>query len=66
VRRNDPDGRLLASVGPPARKPTMPAFGGSAQLFVAAAPDADPPGGGLYLLDPRVAGLAIPSFDPQA
>ena len=67
VHRYDPDGRLMASHPLPARKPTMPAFGGPGltTLFVTTAADAGGEGGGLYALDAGVAGLAIPPFDPE-
>jgi sugar lactone lactonase YvrE len=68
VHRYDPDGRLMASVPLPARKPTMPAFGGPGltTLFVTTASDDGREGGGLYALDAGVAGLAVPPFDPSA
>ena len=61
LHRYDPDGRLMAAYPLPARKPTMPAFGGEGlrTLFVTTAADDDPPGGGagggLYALDVGVA-----------
>jgi sugar lactone lactonase YvrE len=66
IHRYDPDGRLMSSHPLPARKPTMPAFGGPglATLFVTTARDEGREGGGLYALDPGVPGLAIPPFDP--
>jgi len=68
IHRYDPDGRLMASFPLPARKPTMPAFGGPGltRLFVTTARDQGGEGGGLYGLDAGVAGLPIPPFDPQA
>ncbi len=68
VCRYDPDGRLMASYPVPARKPTMPAFGGPGlrRLFVTTASDAGREGGGLYALDAGVAGLPIPPFDAEA
>ena len=70
LHRYDPDGRLMAAYPLPARKPTMPAFGGEGlrTLFVTTAADNAPPGGGaggdLYALDVGVAGAPIPAFDP--
>jgi sugar lactone lactonase YvrE len=68
VHRYDPDGRLMAAFALPARKATMPAFGGLdfATLYVTTARDEGREGGGLYALDAGVAGLPIPAFDPDA
>lgn len=68
VCRYDPDGALIAEYPIPARSPTMPAFGGPdlATLYVTTAQHADGSGGGLYALDPGVAGLPSRAFDPQA
>lgn len=68
VHRYDPDGKLMAAYPLPARKPTMPAFGGADLkiLFVTTAADEGGPGGGLYALDAGVAGAPIPAFDPEA
>jgi sugar lactone lactonase YvrE len=67
VCRFDPEGRLMATFPLAARKPSMPAFGGPglARLFVTTAADGDREGGGLYALDPGVAGSLIPPFDPE-
>jgi sugar lactone lactonase YvrE len=61
VHRYDPDGRLMASFALPARKPTMPAFGGPGltRLYVTTAADEGREGGGLYALDAGVAGEAV-------
>jgi sugar lactone lactonase YvrE len=66
LHRYDPDGRLMAQYPLPARKVTMPAFGGEGlkTLFVTTAADEGRDGGGLYACEPGVAGLAIPAFDP--
>jgi sugar lactone lactonase YvrE len=66
LHRYDPDGRLMAQYPLPARKVTMPAFGGEGlkTLFVTTAADDGREGGGLYACEPGVAGLAIPPFDP--
>ena len=66
LHRYDPDGRLMGQYPLPARKVTMPAFGGEGlkTLFVTTAADEGREGGGLYAFDPGVAGLAIPAFDP--
>jgi sugar lactone lactonase YvrE len=68
VCRFDPDGRLMAAIPLPARRPTMAAFGGPdlTRLFVTTATDPGGEGGGLYALDAGVAGLPIPAFDPAA
>jgi sugar lactone lactonase YvrE len=68
IHRYDPDGRLMASHPLPARKPTMPAFGGPglSTLYVTTASDAGREGGGLYAMDAGVAGAPIPPFDPSA
>jgi sugar lactone lactonase YvrE len=67
IARFDPDGRLIAEHRLPARKPTMPAFGGPdlKTLFVTTASDEGGEGGGLYAIDAGVAGAPIPSFDQQ-
>jgi len=66
LHRYDPEGRLMAQYPLPARKVTMPAFGGEGlkTLFVTTAADDGREGGGLYACEPGVAGLAIPPFDP--
>ena len=66
LHRYDPDGRLMGQYPLPARKVTMPAFGGEGlkTLFVTTAADEGREGGGLYAFEPGVAGLAIPAFDP--
>jgi sugar lactone lactonase YvrE len=66
VHRYDPDGRLMASFPVPARRPTMPAFGGPdlKSLYLTSARDgaspeelqAWPQSGGLFLLETEVAG----------
>lgn len=68
VHRYGPDGRLISAHRLPARKVTMPAFGGPGlkTLYVTTAADGAADGGGLYALDAGVAGLAIPPFDPDA
>lgn len=68
VHRYDPDGRLMSAHRLPARKVTMPAFGGPElkTLFVTTAADGEAEGGGLYAFETEVAGLAIPPFDPDA
>ena len=67
IHRYDPDGRLMAAYPLPARKVTMPAFGGADMktLFVTTAADGDREGGDLYALATDVAGLASPTFDPE-
>ncbi len=67
VARFDPDGRLIEAVAVPARKPTMPAFGGTdlRTLFLTTAADGEAPGGGLYGLDVDVPGAPVPPFDPR-
>jgi sugar lactone lactonase YvrE len=68
LHRYDPDGGLMAAYPLPARKVTMPAFGGPdlKTLFVTTAADEGREGGGLYALHVDVAGLPIPPFDPNA
>jgi sugar lactone lactonase YvrE len=58
----------MAAYPLPARKVTMPAFGGPdlKTLFVTTARDDGREGGGLYAMQTDVAGLAIPPFDPTA
>jgi sugar lactone lactonase YvrE len=75
VQRYDPDGRLLAEYPVPVRCPTMVAFGGPEMktLFLTSAragrSEAElaqfPQSGGLFALDPGVAGLPKPLFDPD-
>jgi sugar lactone lactonase YvrE len=67
IHRYDPDGVLMKAYPLPARKPTMPAFGGPDMktLFVTTAADDDGrEGGDLYALDAGVAGVATALFDP--
>ena len=68
IHRYDPDGRLMAAYPLPARKPTMPAFGGADMktLFVTTAADDGREGGDLYALAAEVAGLSSAVFDPEA
>lgn len=73
VHRYDPDGRLISSHSVPARRPTMPAFGGPdlKTLYLTTARDGGLPGeleafpqsGGLFALELDVAGLPEPLFD---
>lgn len=67
IHRYDPDGHLMSSHPVPARKCTMPAFGGPdlKTLYVTSAADEGREGGDLYALDVDVAGLPIPPFDPR-
>jgi len=67
LHRYDPDGGLMAQYPLPARKVTMPAFGGEGlkTLFVTTAADEGKAGGDLYAFEPGVAGLPIPAFDPE-
>ena len=69
VARYAPDGRLVAEYPAPARKVTMPAFGGAdlRTLYLASARDpATGEGGDLYAMDAGVAGLPATPFDPAA
>jgi sugar lactone lactonase YvrE len=68
IQRYDPDGHLMSEFPLPARRPTMPAFGGADMktLFVTTARDERGEGGGLYALDVDVAGLATFLFDPNS
>jgi len=68
IHRYDPDGRLMAAYPLPARKVTMPAFGGADRktLFVTTAADEGGEGGDLYALATDVAGLPSALFDPKA
>jgi len=69
VHRYDPDGALMAQYPAPARRPTMPRFGGPdlTTLYLTSAVDpADAVPGALYAMDVDVAGLATPLFDPTA
>jgi sugar lactone lactonase YvrE len=68
VARFDPAGRRMAEYPLPARKPTMPAFGGPElrTLFVTTAADEGREGGDLYALDAGVSGAPIPLFDEAA
>lgn len=66
VQRYDRAGRLLAEYRVPARRPTMPAFGGGdlKTLFVTTAHDpGDGSGGGLFALQVDTPGLPSPLFD---
>jgi sugar lactone lactonase YvrE len=67
IQRYDPDGQLMSEFPVPARRPTMPAFGGPDMktLFVTTARDERGEGGGLYALDVDVAGLPSFLFDPN-
>jgi len=67
VQRYDPDGRLMSEYTIPARRPTMPAFGGPdlKTLFVTTARDENGAGGGLYALEVDVPGLTTFLFDPK-
>ena len=67
VHRYSSTGELLGRYPLPARKVTMPAFGGEGlgTLFVTSAADEGKEGGGLYACEPGVAGLPIPPFDPE-
>lgn len=66
VARYDPDGRLMAEFAAPAKKVTMPAFGGAdlKTLYLTSARDAADEGGDLYAMEVEVAGLALRPFDP--
>jgi sugar lactone lactonase YvrE len=67
VRRYDPDGKVMADYPVPALNVTMPAFGGADMktLFVTTARDKKGgPGGGLYAMPVKVAGVAGTYFDP--
>lgn len=66
LHRYDADGRLTGAYPLPARKATMPAFGGPGlkRLFVTTAKDEGREGGGLYAMDAGVAGAPILPFDP--
>lgn len=69
VARYDPDGRLMAEYPAPARKVTMPAFGGAdlKTLYLTSARDpATGEGGDLYAMEAGVAGLPATPFDPAA
>src|SRR5690606_37189338 len=69
VARYDPDGRLMAEFAAPARKVTMPAFGGAdlKTLYLTSARDgATGEGGDLYAMEVDLAGSAIAAFDPAA
>jgi len=67
VIRLDPAGRLIGAYPLPARRPTMPAFGGAdlKTLYVTTAQAADGSGGGVYALQVDTAGLAQPAFDEE-
>jgi sugar lactone lactonase YvrE len=56
----------MAAYPLPARKPTMPAFGGPDMktLFVTTAADEGREGGDLYAMDAGVAGVPSALFDP--
>lgn len=69
VARYDPGGRLMAEYPAPARKVTMPAFGGAdlRTLYLTSAHDPATGGGGdLYAMGTDVAGLPATPFDPAA
>jgi sugar lactone lactonase YvrE len=73
VHRYDPDGRLMSSYMVPARRPTMPAFGGPElkTLYLTTVRDgaspeelqAFPQSGGLFAMELDVAGRPEPLFD---
>jgi sugar lactone lactonase YvrE len=73
VHRYDPEGRLMASHEVPARRPTMPAFGGPglSTLYVTTARDGCslkeleslPQSGGLFAMELDIAGRPEPLFD---
>ncbi len=69
IERYDPEGRLMASHAMPARRPTMPCFGGPQlrTLFVttASAPG-DPHPGGLYAMPVDIEGLPSHRLDLDA
>ena len=67
IHRYDPAGRLMAAYPVPARKVTMPAFGGADMktLYVTSAADEGREGGDLYALATDVAGLPSALFDPE-
>jgi sugar lactone lactonase YvrE len=75
VHRYDPDGRLMASHAVPARRPTMPAFGGPdlKTLYLTTARDGASPeelrgfplSGGLFALESDIAGLPEPLFNRE-
>ena len=67
LHRYAPDGTLLSRHPLPARKVTMPAFGGEGlkTLFITTAADKGREGGGLYAFEPGVAGAPIRAFDPD-
>ncbi len=68
VHRYDPDGRLMAQYPVPARKPTMPRFGGPdlRTLYVTSASDpADATPGGVYAMQADTPGLPGAVFDPE-
>lgn len=68
LHRYDPEGRLMGAYALPARKPTMPAFGGPdlKTLFVTTAADEGRVGGDLYAMNTDVAGLPPALFDLNA
>lgn len=68
VQRYDPSGKLMAEYPVPAKKPTMPAFGGQdlKTLFVTSVIDAqDPNGGRLFAMPVDTAGLPTTLFDTK-
>lgn len=68
VQRYDPDGRLMAEYATPARKPTMPRFGGAdlKTLYLTSAADpSDASPGALYAVQVETPGLRAPLFDPE-
>jgi sugar lactone lactonase YvrE len=65
VQRYDPAGKLMAEYPVPAKKPTMPAFGGAdlKTLFVTSAIDPqDPHGGQLFAMPVEIPGLKADLF----
>jgi D-xylonolactonase len=72
VRRLSPEGRIVASLPLPVQRPTSCAFGGADldRLFITsatigldhAALAGQPLAGGLFVVDPGVCGVPVPSF----
>lgn len=67
LHRYDPAGRLLSVHPLPARRPTMPAFGGAGldRLYVTTA-TADGAKGALFRTSVDAPGARVPPFDPEA